>query len=130
MKIFVTYLLCLLSLSQSLVITSTNVYNLKELIKHYNMHKSEFNDNAYQFLDQHFGGDREAHLKKHEHSDHDKLPFKECKSHAHNHNLFLPEISLSLNLIVENYKSGINAAYIKHFKSLESPRILQPPRIV
>lgn len=130
MKILVTYLLCLLSLSQSLVITSTNVYNFKELVKHYNTHKSEFNDNVYQFLDQHFGGEREAHTKEHEHSDHDELPYKECKFHAHNHNLFLPEISLSLNLIIESYNSDINAAYIKHFESLESSRILQPPRTV
>ncbi|MDN6279543.1 MAG: hypothetical protein L0J45_00920 [Psychroflexus sp.] len=130
MKFFITYLLCLLSLSQSLGMTSTNMYNLKELVKHYNTHKSEFDDNIYQFLDQHFGGEREAHSKKHEHSDHDELPFKECKFHAHNHNLLLPQASLSLNLIIENFKFDINAAYIKHFESLESPRILQPPRIV
>lgn len=129
MKILFIYILSLLSLSQSLMLTSTNLYNLNALFKHYQLHKAEFNDNVYDFLDQHFGIDRETHADNHGHSDNDNLPFKECH-HVHNHNLALLNFNFSLKLIPIYYQPEINAAYINHFDSIELSKIPQPPRFI
>ncbi|PJX24585.1 hypothetical protein CAP47_03630 [Psychroflexus sp. S27] len=130
MKILFIYILSFLSLSQSLILTSTNLYNINELYKHYQLHKAEFNDNVYDFLDEHFGIDRQSHADNHGHSDHENLPFKECQFHTHNHNLALPNLDFDFKLIFKHYKPELNVAYIKHFDSAELSKILQPPRMI
>lgn len=124
MKLLAIYILSLLSLSQSLMLTSTNLYNANELIKHYNFHKTEYNNSFYEFLDLHFGEKREYHANDRQHSDHEKLPFKECQFHIHNHNLALLEIFFDFELLPNFYKSEINAAYIENFDSLKLSLIL------
>ncbi|MGO3706637.1 MAG: hypothetical protein ACTJGD_02415 [Mesonia hippocampi] len=106
--------------------SSTSIYNISAAVKHYNLHKAEFNDDVYTFIDKHFGKQKEIHKKHHEHSDHEKLPFKECKFHIHNYNLFIPDYTLALEMVIKNYKPELNAAYVKNFDSLNLLNLLDP----
>ena len=52
-----------------------NMSHLSSLISHYEHHKIEHNNSFLEFIDLHYGSQKEAHSD--EHDEHQNLPFQE-----------------------------------------------------
>lgn len=88
-----SYLLLMIITFQSFGLNAVNLVNLNNLIKHYELHKTEHQNSFLEFFDLHYGNQKEAHEK--EHDEHQNLPFQECQHYSH---IFFFEISQVMNL--------------------------------
>ena len=120
-----SYILIALISLQSFGINPVNSVSLITLVDHYDHHKLTYNTNFLEFLDLHYGGQREAHQD--EHQEHEHLPFQE--NHFCSHTFFFesPEIlqfkvGSVLDVVHHNFR------YHSKFGLLRITEILHPPK--
>jgi hypothetical protein len=125
MKVCFTYLLIFSISLQSFGLNAMNMSHLSSLISHYEHHKIEHNNSFLEFIDLHYGSQKEAHSD--EHDEHQNLPFQEgfvCISSIY---FSIPEVfELSVVHVFTNKKNTFN--YQSSFSYLHAKKILQPPK--
>ncbi|GGE15880.1 hypothetical protein [Psychroflexus salis] len=127
MKLFATYSLIALFTFQSFGINAIGLVNLSNLISHYQHHKIEHQDSFLEFLDLHYGSQKEAHSD--EHDEHENLPFQDVISLVSNL-YFTTPVSVQLLPIQITISSTKNFEYQDYFSTLHPAEILQPPKFL
>lgn len=125
MKLSSTYLLIILFSLQSFGVNAMNLVDFSNLISHYNHHKTEHQDTFWEFIDLHYGSQKQAHSD--EHDEHQELPFHEGYSLATSIFYTSPEQFhlVPIQLITSTQE---NFKYEDHFSFLHASEILQPPK--
>ncbi|WP_019038063.1 hypothetical protein [Psychroflexus tropicus] len=125
MKNWLIYILIALINLQSFGINPSNSVGLIILVDHYDHHKVEHDTNFLEFLDLHYGGQREAHEDKHQ--EHDQLPFHENQLCSHTFFFETPEIlQFKIGTVVDVVQH--NFSYHSKFGLLRITEILHPPK--
>ena len=123
-KIF-SYLFILLFTIQSFGMNTSNISSFYNLIDHYQFHKTDYKNSFNEFLDLHYGSQKEAHSD--EHKEHENLPFQDLISFASTIYFTTPELVHFLPIHIE-ILSTRNFNYKDCFSTLHSTDILQPPK--
>ncbi|GGE30667.1 hypothetical protein [Psychroflexus planctonicus] len=125
MKLSFTYLLIILFSLQSFGVNAMNLVNFSNLISHYNHHKVEHQDSFWEFIDLHYGSQKQAHSD--EHDEHQELPFQEGFSIAANV-YYISTEQFNFTPIQSIIFKQENFNYEDHFSFLHATEILQPPK--
>ena len=110
---------------QSFGLNAVNVANFSNLILHYQHHKTELQDGFWEFIDLHYGSQKEAHSDKHD--EHQELPFHEGFSMITSVYFSLPE-QLILSPAQTLFQQLENFNYLDHISLEHTSEILQPPK--
>lgn len=125
MKLVGTYILMSMFMLQSVGLNAINLAHLSHLISHYQHHESEHQDSFLEFLDLHYGSQKQAHSD--EHDEHQELPFQEGFSIAASA-FYITVVQFSLTPIQSFSFREKNFTYLDHFSFLHASEILQPPK--
>lgn len=125
MKLITTYLLTSFIILQSFGLNMVNVANFSNLISHYQHHKIDHQDSFLEFIDLHYGSQKEEHSDQHD--EHQDLPFHEGFSIIASVYFTLPEQFLfqpvqTLAFQLKNFN------YVDHTSLQHTSEILQPPK--
>ncbi|MFD0932888.1 hypothetical protein ACFQ0R_09810 [Psychroflexus salinarum] len=125
MKSFVIYFLISIIGFQPLSLGVLSLINLPDLVEHYQLHKTEYNNSVIEFLDLHYGTQKQAH--EDEHKDHENLPFQQNQSISTNF-YFVNSGFLNIDLLKPDEEIQHNFNYKFGFTLLNETDILQPPK--
>ncbi|MBZ9651207.1 hypothetical protein [Psychroflexus montanilacus] len=125
MKILVTYTLTLVLSLQAFGLCASNVIKFSNLLDHYNFHSTEKENSFLEFIDLHYGIQKDAH--ENEHNEHDDLPYPDHHLLQHN---FISEFDSVFNLDSpqDNKEPRHNFSYKALFITLYQIEILHPPK--
>ena len=120
-----SYILVALISLQSFGVNPSNSVSIVILVDHYEHHKDIYNTSFLEFLDLHYGGQKEAHQD--EHQEHEHLPFQENQIFTHTFFFETPEtLQLKpravMNIVHHNFR------YSSNFGLLRITKILHPPK--
>ncbi|QSS97170.1 hypothetical protein [Psychroflexus sp. ALD_RP9] len=125
MKSITTFALAILVSLQSIGVSAANVLNLSTFYEHYKLHQTETDCGFSEFLDLHYGSQKNEHANEHE--EHENLPFQEC--HHLTHNFYVEPIHVSyLSIKIPAEDIQHNFKYSLLLNSLRETEILQPPK--
>jgi hypothetical protein len=125
MKLCITYVvICFVGL-QSIGFNAINLANFTSLISHYNHHKLAHQDSFFEFIDLHYGSQKQAHSDEHE--EHQNLPFQEGNISLSTL-YFTAIVSINLNAIQLYTPQQKSFTYQSSFSYLHAKKILQPPK--
>ena len=125
MKNWLTYILIALISLQSFGINPSNTVGFIVLVDHYDHHKLKYNTSFLEFLDLHYGGQREAHQD--EHQEHEHLPFHENQFYSQTVFLETPQlIQIKLESVTEVVLHTFR--YNSNIGLLRITEILHPPK--
>ncbi len=114
-------------LAQSGSIKIDDVWNMNEMVKHFQYHDKNYGDDLFTFFSKHYGGLREKHSKNHKKEDHNQLPF----DHSYNfHSLTTFIIQKVKDTMVKKnmpHKQTSQFFYLENYTSIERSDIFQPP---
>lgn len=125
MKLFAIYFLIGIIGFQPVSLGVMNLMNLPDLVEHYQLHKAENNNSFTEFIELHYGSQKESHASKHK--DHENLPFQELQVNTANF-FSTPSGHYNTNLIKSVEEIQHNFNYAVSFTFLSETDILQPPR--
>ncbi|MBZ9778147.1 hypothetical protein LB452_04350 [Psychroflexus sp. CAK8W] len=125
MKKIFSYLLIFLFTMQSFGMNIGDVSSFYNLVNHYQLHKTNYNNSFNDFLDLHYGSKKEAHSNEHE--EHENLPFQDVISSINTIYFTTPELVQLLPVHIE-ISSTKNFNYQDFFSTLHTTEILQPPK--
>lgn len=125
---------CILSITivfQSANLHLEDIIDLGEFIEHAQYHKEVHGDSFFEFLEKHYGSDKEAHNKLHEEEreNHEKLPFhSDCQHLAVTVVFALTHFDYQFNHCEIDAKSTANFHYKFLYTAPDSEGVFQPPR--
>ncbi len=125
MRNVLSYLLVTVFALQSTGINAASLSSLNNLVKHYELHKAKSNTTLFDFIDLHYGSQKQAH--ENEHEEHQNLPFQENHHLTHNCYFEIPQVitiksNIPLHIIKHNFY------YTSQFDLLIETDIHQPPK--
>lgn len=125
MKLFVIYFLTSIIGFQPLSLSISSLISLPDLVEHYQLHKTEFNNSVIEFLDLHYGTEKKVH--EDEHKDHENLPFQQGQFSTSSF-YFITSEYYKIDMINSEEEIQHNFNYKFGFTFLSESDILQPPK--
>ena len=129
---FLSIVISLVILGQSIGVQFGDLVQLDELIEHARFHQEEYGDNLLVFLSKHYGELKAEHAKKHqeERGEHEELPFQNHLQFASSFNFILYRPFRLLVSVPEGpfQQKTDNFYYQMPDSSLFPSGVFQPPR--
>lgn len=131
MKTIFAISLSFLIFSQSVGLSASDVFMLKDLVEHAQYHHEKFGDDFTTFFKKHYGSEKTEHQKKHkeEKSQHEKLPFQHNNANHIVVDVIVAGYGFPLEKSVIPYIGNSHFYYQNLYSFLERASIFQPPKI-